>query len=212
MKTFLLLAVSLLAVPSFAAGAPKKPAKAAPALTRVAGKVVGSSAKTAAGKKGRVFVEGRLTILDDAGHTEEYLVDAKTKVTCDGKKASFQAAAVPGACDRVARLMYDAHKRAHVLELKTAVKADADDAQGGRPNVSGEVAVTDVLGGRISVRLGGGTTLDFKVGDATKITREAEGKPGDAMLFEAIKVGDRVEVRSRDWKTADEIHVRAPAR
>lgn len=213
MKPIALAAAALLAAPSFAADAPKaKAAKAAPTLSRVAGKVLKSSVRTVPGKKGRqVFAEGRMTIMDDADHVEEYLVDAKTTVTCDGKKAAFAQAAVPGACDRAARVLYDAQKRVRVLELKTAPKAGADDAKG-RPDVSGEIAVTDVLAGRISVRLGGGTTVDFKVGDATKISLEAEGKPSAPASFESLKVGDRVEVRSKDWKTADEIHVRAAPR
>lgn len=183
---------------------------AKPALMRVAGKVAKSSVKMTSGKKGPVFTEGRLTIIDEAGHTEEYRVDARTKVTCDGKRAAFAQSAVPGACDRVTRLLYDAGKRVHLLELKTALKADADDARG-RPAVTGEVASTDVLAGKLSVRMGGGNMLDFTVGDATKIAREAKDKPAESIPFEAVKVGDRVEVHSKDWKTADEIHVRAPA-
>lgn len=212
MRTLALLSVLAAAVASSAADAPKTPAaKAAPALSRVAGKVLKSSTKMVSGKKGPVFTEGRLTILDEAGHTEEYAVDARTKVTCDGKKAAFATAAVPGACDRAARVLYDASKRVHVLELKTARKADADDAKG-RANVSGEVAATDVLAGKVSVRLGGGTTLEFKTGDATRIVAEAEGKPAAPVALESLKVGDRVEVHSKDMKTADEIHVRAAAR
>jgi len=212
MTSIALAAAALLAAPSFAADAPKTPAaKAAPTLSRVAGKILKTSVKTAAGKKGQVFAEGRMTIVDEAGHTEEYLVDAKTKVTCDGKTAAFATSAVPGACDRAARILYDARKRVHILDLKTAPKADADDAKG-RANVSGEIAVTDVIAGKISVRLGGGTTVDFKVGEATKISLEAEGKPSTAVSFESLKVGDRVEVHSKDWKTADEIHVRAAPR
>lgn len=207
-----LAAAALLAAPSSAAGAPNaSAAKAAPTLSRAAGKILKSSVKTVAGKKGPVFAEGRMTLADDAGHVEEYLVDAKTAVTCDGKKAAFALAAVPGACDRAARVLYDASKRVRVLELKTAPKADADDAKG-RPDVSGEIAVTDVIAGRISVRLGGGTTVDFKVGEATKIVSEAQDRAPAAVSFESLKVGDRVEVRSKDWKTADEIHVRAAPR
>jgi hypothetical protein len=211
----LLIALLLCAAPAPAALAadaprPKAAAKAAPALSRTAGKVLKSSGK----KQGSALVDGRLSILDDAGHYEDFLVDAKTKVTCDGKTAPFLKAAVPGACDRAARVLYDLQtKRVAVLELKTALKADADAVKAGRSNASGEVAATDVLAGRISVRLGGGTTLDFKVGEATKITGEAAGdKPASAAAFESVKVGDRVEIFSKDWKTADEIRVRPAAR
>lgn len=204
--------VVLLASPAFAADAPKAKtaAKAAPTFSRTAGTVVKVSMKPGKGVK-----DGQFTLKDDAGHLEDFLVDAKTGVTCDGKRVSLASAAKPGACDRAVRVLYDSEtKRARVVDLKRAAKAakpGADDAAG-RPNVSGEVASTDVIAGKISVRLGGGTTLDFKVGDATRVLIEAEGKPAAEGSFESIKVGDRVEVHSKDMKTADELHVRAPAR
>ncbi|MFI5347412.1 MAG: hypothetical protein ACHQ51_13645 [Elusimicrobiota bacterium] len=195
-----------LAPAALAADAPKpKAAKAAPALSRTAGKITKAVAAAGSGR-------GQITVLDDAGHLEDFLVDARTRITCDGLKSSWKKSSAPGVCDRAAKILYDpATKRAAVLELKSAMKADADDAKT-RPNVSGEIAVTDVIAGNISVRLGGGSTVDFKVGDATKILSEAEGKAPAEVPFESLKVGDRVEVHSKDWKTADEIHVRPAAR
>lgn len=195
MKTLALLLLAAAALG--AAPAPAKPAakkKAAPATSVARGRI------TAAEK-------GRLTLADDAGHLEQYLLDARTKTTCDGKKAAWEKAAVPGACER-AVVTYESHtKRAVSLELKSALKADADDVKAGRAAVSGEVAVTDVIGGKLTVRMGGGSNLEFKVTDATKIVREAKDKPAEPIVLEAVKVGDRVEVHSKDWKTADEIHV-----
>jgi hypothetical protein len=213
MKIIALVAAAALGSAALGSAALGSAALAAPVLSRTAGKILKSSTKTISGIKGPVMTAGRITILDDAGHQEEFAVDKRTRITCDGKKTAFLKSAVPGACDRAVKILYDLQtKRVSVLELRTAAKADADDAAGGRAAVSGEVAATDVLGGKISVRLGGGNTLDFAVGDGTKIVREAAGKPAAAIPLEAVKVGDRVEVHSKDWKTADEIHVRAPAR
>jgi hypothetical protein len=183
-----------LAAPGLAANAPAPSKKAAP-LARAAGRI----AKAA---------DGRITVAGDAGIVGDFLLDAGTKITCDGKKAAAKSA-VPGACDRAIKVMYEARtRRVRVLELTSALKADAADAKT-RPNVSGEVAATDVIAGKISVRLGGGTTLDFKVGEGAKILREAEGKEPESVSFESVKVGDLAEVRSADWKNADEIRVRA---
>ncbi len=169
----------------------------APALAAVSGRIIKSEPEGKGAK---------LTVADDAGHLEQYLVDARTKATCDGKKSAWTAAA-PGACDRIAKGRYaSTTKRFASLELKSALKADADDAKG-RPAVAGEVAVTDVLGGKLAVRLGGGGNIEFKVVEATKVLREAKGKPSESVAFETLKVGDRVEVHSKDWKTADEIHI-----
>lgn len=191
MKTLSCLAIAAL----LCAAAPAKPAatKAAPATSVARGRITAQD-------------KGRFTLSDDAGHLEQYLVDAKTKVTCDGKKADFKKAALPGACER-AVVTYESHsKRALKLELRTAVKADADDAKG-RAAVTGEVALTDVLAGKLTVRMGGGSNLEFKVTDATKIVREAKDKAAEPIGLESVKVGDRVEVHSKDWKTADEVHV-----
>lgn len=187
MKTILILA-------SLAVAAPVVKKAAVPSST-TSGKVVKAAA-------------GRLLITDDAGHPEEFLVTPKTKVTCDGKKAAFGKTAA-GTCGR-AKVVYDAQtKKVSILELKTV--KDADDA-GARPAVSGEVALTDVLNRRVSVRLGGGATLDFKVDDDAKVLRETPGESPQAVEFETLKVGDAVEIVSKDWKTAQEIHVRASAR
>lgn len=174
---------------------------AAAVVSSTSGKIVKSSPKT-----------GRLTIVDAAGHEEEFAVDARTRTTCDGKKATFAKAAAPGACETVTKLTYDpSTKRVAVLTLATP-KKDADDAKPGRANASGEVATTDVLAGKIFVRMGGGATLEFKVVEATKILVEKDGAAPAAIPFEAVKVGDRVEVLSKDWKTADELHLHPAAR
>lgn len=187
----------LLSGAASAAAAPAAPKKAAATLGTVSGKIV----KAEADGKG-----GKITITDDAGHLEQYFVGARTKTTCDGKKSSWTKAA-PGDCDRIVKGRYEwATKRFASLELESALKADADDAKG-RPAVTGEVAVTDVLARKLTVRLGGGGNIDFKVGDATKVLRETKDKPAVPVAFESLKVGDRVEVHSKDWKTADEIHV-----
>ncbi|MBI3564557.1 MAG: hypothetical protein HY079_05100 [Elusimicrobia bacterium] len=201
-RLLVLLAVAALG----AAPAPAKPAakKAAAATSVARGRVTSAELDKGSGKT----KSGRLTLADDAGHLEQYLVDARTKTTCDGKKvASWEKQAMPGACER-AVVTYESHtKRALTLELKSALKADADDVKAGRAAVNGEVAVTDALAGKVTVRMGGGSNLEFKVTDATKIVREAKGKPAEPIGLEAVKVGDRVEVHSRDWKTAEEIHV-----
>ncbi|MDE2512055.1 MAG: hypothetical protein KGL74_13105 [Elusimicrobia bacterium] len=197
------LAFVLAAAP--AAAAPKsKPAPKAPS-SRTSGRIIKTDAE-----KGTA--NGRITVADDAGHIEQFRLDRRTRATCDGKKSAWLKAAVPDACDHAAKIVYNpATKRVSILELKTAAKKDADDSKT-RPNVSGEIALTDVLAGTLSVRLGGGSTVDFKVGDATKIVAETEGQPPTPVAFESLKVGDRVEVHSKDWKTADEIHVRSAPR
>ncbi len=144
----------------------------------------------------------KITITDGAGHLADYSADARTKTTCDGKTAAWDKDAVPGACDRVVKGRYEKRsKRLVSLELASALKADAAAAKT-RATIAGEIAVVDVLTGKLSVRLGGGGNIDFKVGDATKVTRADKDAP-----FESLKVGERVEVRSADWKTADEIRV-----
>lgn len=183
MKTLVLLAAAALA--------------AAPAPSRTAGTVLKTEA-------------GRLTIIDDAGHTEQFRVTSKTRVICDGKKAAFPSAVSDTACSRAAKVLYNAQTKAvSVLELTTQ-KVDADDKKG-RALVSGEIALTDVMTGKLSVRTAGGATVDFTVPDGAKIVREIAGGAAEPVAFESLKVGDPVEVLTKDSKTVQEIHVRAPA-
>lgn len=193
MSRALALAAALAASGAASAAAPsaRKPAP----LARASGRIAKAEA-------------GRLTLSDETGVLGEFILDAATKITCDGRKTAAKAAA-PGACDRALKVLYDAKtRRVRVLELSTTLKSDMNDAKT-RPSVSGEIAATDVLAGTLSVRLGGGSTLPFKVGDAAKILRETEGKAPEPVPFESLKVGERVDVRSADWKSADEILVRS---
>ena len=153
--------------------------------------------------------ENRVAVHDDAGHLEEFVVDAKTKVTCDGKIASFLKATASGRCARAERVLYDGTtKRVSRLDLKTVAKTKkgADDLKAA-PTVTGEIALTDVMGGKITVRLGGGANIVFMIQEATQILRESDGKPPVVIPFESLKIGERVEIHSTDWKTADEIRV-----
>jgi hypothetical protein len=182
----------ILAVPAAAAPAKKKARPVSP-LNSTSGVIVSLETKHGL----------HLTLQDGAGHLEHLALTRGTRVTRAGKKAGFKDLKTG---DRVTKAVYvPATKR--VVRMTVAAK-DADDA---RPaDAQGEVAGTDVLGGSISVRLGGGATMSFKVGDATKILREAAGAAPQPVALESVKVGERVEVRTKDWKTADEIHVRAP--
>jgi hypothetical protein len=198
-----------LAAPACAADAFPRPAE----LRRASGRILKSAADVKKGPEGRPLPKaGRLTVADDAGHLEDYLVDARTQTTCDGVKAVWDKAAVPGACDRAVGILYQPKtNRVAVLELKTARALDAEEAKT-RPNITGEIAATDVLAGKISVRLGGGATLDLAVPGGAKILCEAESKPAQDCPLEALKVGDAIQVRTKDWKIADELRVRAAAR
>lgn len=187
-------AALLLALPCSAADA--KP-KAQP--TRLAGKVVKTSSKIAPGGDGRpVFREGRLTMTDKADRTEELKATPRTKITLDGKPAQFKAAA-PGTL--ILRALYDPNtKELSALDLKSAPRPEEPlDAAPGI--VTGEVANTDVLKGALSVRTGRQSVREFAVTERTAIAG-ADGKP---LAFEAIKIGDAVEVDSKDGKTAAEV-------
>ncbi|MBI2387503.1 MAG: hypothetical protein HYV14_16055 [Elusimicrobia bacterium] len=178
-----------------------------PAPARTAGKVLKSQSKISPSADGPVFREGRLTLLDKAGRTEDLKVSPRTKVTLDGKPAKFQKAAVAGAL--VLKGLYDPNtKELSALDLKSGPKPEAD-APGGAEAARGEVANTDVLKGVLTVRTGRQAIREFTVPETAKIVREAEGKPGEAIPFEALQVGDAVEVLSADGKAADEIHARA---
>ncbi len=105
-------------------------------------------------------------------------------------------------------------KRASAAKSKAsaAAKAKAEASPAApRPTISGEIALTDIIGRKMKVRLGGGANIDFVIGEGTKVTRAVEDKPDAAIAFETLKIGERVEIRTLDWKTADEIRV-GPAR
>ena len=179
---------------SVAAAAPAKPA-AKPSSASLSGRIIKAE-------------KGRITVVDDAGHLEELAVSAKTRVRCDGKKAALKDAS-PEACARVEKATFDARtKKASSLVLKRLPAGE----HGAGPSLQGEVANTDVVGGKLSVRLGGGATIDLKVAEGTKILREVAEDKFEPMTLDAVKVGDRVEVHSKDWKTAEEVHVRPAPR
>ena len=75
--------------------------------------------------------------------------------------------------------------------------------------ILGEVANTDILKGILSIRSADKAVRDYAVTDATKIMRKTEDKPDTALPFEAVNVGDAVEVSSQDGRTALEVRVHA---
>lgn len=184
-----------LALASAAADAPKvRP-------TRLAGIVVKSSSKLAPGADGPVFREGRLTMADKADRSEELKANPKTKVTLDGKPAKFSAA-TPGTL--ILRALYDPNtKILTVLDLKS-VPREPSPAADPAGVVTGEVANTDVLKGTVSVRLGPQSNREYVVNEQTTVV----GQDGKSITFEAIKIGDAVEVDSKDGKTAAVVRVR----
>lgn len=197
MRTLLAGAAALLlALPSAAADA--KP-KALP--TRLAGKVVKASMKIAPGADGRpVFREGRLTMTDKADRVEELKATPRTKVTLDGKPAAFKAAT---AGTVILRAVYDPNtKELSELDLKSGPRPEALI---GEPAgvVAGEVANTDVLKATLSVRTGPQNVREFAVTEQTRIT----GKNGALLGLETVKIGDAVEVDSKDGKTAADVRV-----
>ena len=196
MRNLLGAACVLLTLSSAAAEA--KP-KAQP--TRLAGKVVKSSSKIAPGADGPVFREGRLTMTDKADRVEELKATPRTKVTLDGKPAQFKAA-TPGTI--VLRALYDPNtKELAALDLKSVPRQEPPAAEA--PGLTtGEVANTDVFKNTLSVRSGPQEVREFTLNDQTAI----EGKDGKPLALEMIKIGDAVEVDSRDGKTAAAVHVR----
>ena len=153
---------------------------------------------------------GHVTLRDGNGHLEDLAVVKRSKLLRLGRRARLKDLRVG---DYATKATYEpATKRVVVMTVAPAAKgAAAKDADDSRPaSVRGEVAGTDVINGSVSVSLAGGATKDFKVADATKIVRESPDAPNRAIPLEAVKVGDAVEIRSRDGKTADEIHVRSP--
>lgn len=179
----ILPAVALLALTAVAADAP---------LAKTSGKVLKSESKIAPSSAGPVFREGRLTIAGKRGE-EHYKATPRTIVTLDGKPARFPKAAVAGAIALKA-LYNPATRELTSLDL-------------GSGPVLGEVAGTDVFTGVLSVRSVDKSLREFVVPENAKIRREADGKAA-AIPFEALQVGDAVEVISADGKTAVEILAR----
>lgn len=180
-------------------------ASAAPAPSKIFGKVVKSSSKISPGADGPVFREGRLTVArEKTGEDEEFKATAKTRVTLDGKPAKFKAA-VPGTV--ILRAAFDPKTNIlAAIDLKSAPRAELPPPEPvlvtGR--VSGEVANTDALKGILSVRVGKGDTRDYAVTERSRIA----GSSGAPMTFDSIKIGDAVELQTPDGKSADEILVR----
>jgi len=185
----------MLTLSSAAAEAPKvRP-------TRLAGIVVKSSSKIAPGADGPVFREGRLTMADKADRSEELKANPKTKVTLDGKPSTFKAA-TPGTL--IVRALYDPNTKVlSVLDLKS-VPRDPPPAEEPGGVVTGEVADNDVLKGTISVRLGPQSNREYSVNEATSVV----GADGKALSFEAVRIGDAVELDSKDGKSASVVRVR----
>jgi hypothetical protein len=180
-----------------AAGAPAPKVKP----TRLAGIVLKSSSKISPGADGPVFREGRLTMADKADRSEELKANPKTKVTLDGKPSTFKAA-TPGTL--IVRALYDPNTKVlTVLDLKSAPK-ETPFAEEPGGIVTGEIANTDVLKGTLSVRLGPQSNREYAVNEATSLV----GPDGKALSFEGLKIGDAVEVDSKDGKTAAVVRVR----
>jgi hypothetical protein len=169
--------------------------------TRLAGIVLKSSSKISPGADGPVFREGRLTMADKADRSEELKANPKTKVTLDGKPSTFKAA-TPGTL--IVRALYDPNTKVlTVLDLKSVPREPSPAAE--QPGtVTGEVANTDVLKGTVSVRLGPQSNREYAVSEQTTVV----GPDGKALSFEAIKIGDAVEVESKDGKSASVVRIR----
>ena len=169
--------------------------------TRLAGTVVKSSSKLSPGDDGPVFREGRLTMTDKADRVSELKATPRTKITLDGKAAQFKAA-LPGTV--ILRALYDPNtKELIALDLKSVPRPEPPSAEA--PGlVTGEIADTDALKGRLSVRAGPQNVREFAVTEQTAILAK-DGKPA---ALEALKIGDLVEVDSKDGKSAAEVRVR----
>lgn len=142
-----------------------------------------------------MFREGRLTMTGKGDLTEELKATPRTKITFDGKPAKFKAA-VPGSL--VLRAMYDPDtKEIYALDLKSG---PSDSAPG---VLTGEVAGTDVFRGTLSLRTGPHAEREFIVTEASAIS----GRDGKPLGLDALKVGDAVEVTSRDGKHATAVRV-----
>ncbi len=186
----------VLALSASAAKAPKSKAKVK--LSRTAGKVLEAGPE-------------RLTLLDKAGDTVELKITRRTKVALDGKASTFTAAS-PGTL--VLNALYNpASKELTSLVLisapkNTAMKAAADDqAKAGK--ITGEVSNTDIFKNTLSLRVAGKFMRDFTVPEGTKIVREVKGKADMPQEFEAIQIGDTIEISSLNGRVLSEIRVRA---
>lgn len=150
----------------------------------------------------------RVAVLTGAGDTLILKIRKSTRILLDDGKskldelsAGLKVSALYDNKTFVASFL-DAHNQAEAVSNT--------QPQGGSPTVTGEVANTDVIAGKISLRLKGGNMLDLAVGEKTKVWRETPDKPAVEITFEAVNVGDRAGVLTRDWSVADEIRVRAP--
>jgi hypothetical protein len=197
------------ALAAILAGASPSRAADAPAAL-VKGRVL--TAEVADDPWGGPGAAGSLVIADKAGQTAEYSVDGTTRVTRDGKKIKFDKTLVG---DAVVRATYDPQTKVLTLldlQSPSGEKAAKKAAKAEAAFVTGEVAFADAIKGTLSVRQGSGKTRDFAVSDATKVLRsKAEGQAQE-IGFESVSIGDPVEVRSRDGKTADTIRIRPAAK
>ena len=93
---------------------------------------------------------------------------------------------------------------------KPAATAKAEEKTAASPGrTTGEVANTDIFKNMLSMRTADKSMRDFTITEATKIVREVKGKPDAPIQFEAIQIGEPVELFSQDGKTASEVRVRS---
>jgi hypothetical protein len=153
---------------------------------------------------------GSLVILDKAGRSTKYSVRDTTHLTRDGKDIKFDTTLIG---DLVVRAKFDPKtKTLTLLDLKSFGSVKPSKNAAAPATFSGEVAFADAVKGELSVRKGKGATREFAVVETTKVLRETADKPAREAGFETVTVGELVEVRTRDGKTADEIRVRPAAR
>ena len=150
---------------------------------------------------------GSMVIVDKDGHTEEYSVLGTTRLTRDGKNIKFDTSLIG---NLVIQAEFDPQtKTLTLLDLKSPETVAPAKKAAPPAIVSGEVAFADALKGSLSVRTGRGHTRKFAIVETTTVLRETAGGPAQEIGFETVSVGDAVEVRSRDGRTADQIRVRA---
>jgi len=220
---------ALLASSSVAAAAPET---AAPG-TRASGTVI--TAEVVADPFGSGGNAGSLVIAEN-GFSVQYSVIGTTRLTQDGKIVQFDNTLVG---DVVVRAQFDPQtKTLTVLDLKSPYADSAvvvppatlalpgtSKTPPGNPAptpkadapariyvVGGEVALADAIKGILSVRSGKGRTRRFDVNDKTIVQREAADESTSPVGFVTVSVGDIVEVRSGDGRTADKITIRPSLR